>query len=57
MYIFGMISGNKMEEIADEVLADLTLDEGLDSCPYVIFYSAAVLAAEASHFFLPLAFL
>ena len=54
MYIFGMISGNKMEGIADEVLADLALDEGLDSCPYVI---AAVLAAEASHFFLPLAFL
>jgi len=30
MYIFGMISGNKMEGITDEVLADFAMDEGLD---------------------------
>ena len=30
MYIFGMISENEMEGIADEVLADLALDEGRD---------------------------
>ena len=30
MFILGMISGNKMEGMTDEVLADFALDEGLD---------------------------
>ena len=38
MYIFGMISGNKMERITEEVLADFALDEGLDCWDLAVIF-------------------